>query len=308
MFRLHIDLKGAISVCVFLVIILINPYIQTYAQSPLNEEEIKIGILPEINIFEQVRRYELLKSYLTKKTGIKISFSIVKSHGDIVDLFYGLDLDGAFFGSLTALLANTKIEIEPVARIVDIYGHSTCRGYILIRKDSGIKDVRGLKGKTMAFVDKASTTGYIFPVAYLKERGVRDTNRYFSEYFFSGSHDAAIKSVLEKKADVTAVKSTVYQYLADNDPRISKELMVIAESMEFPSNTLWLSKHIDRDIRAKIKKALIDMDNDKEGMQTLRQFGAKGFIDTTIGDYKNVFLILKKAGIKDLSTYDYYNK
>lgn len=308
MFKLHINFKDSIGVCILLVVMLINSYMPVYAQPLQKEKEIKIGLVPEINIFEQVRRYEHLNLYLRNKTGIKLNFRIVKNYGDTVDLFYGLELDGAFFGSLTALLANTKLEIEPVARPADVYGRSTSRGYILVRKDSGIKDITDLKGKVIAFVDKASTTGYIFPVAYLRQKGIKDPSGYFSKYFFSGSHDAAIKSLLEKGADVIAVKDTVYQSLADKEPRIGSELMVIAKSTEFPSDTLWLSRHVDSDIRAKIKKTLLDMGNDEEGRDVLRQFGASRFVETTIDDYKSVLLILKRAGIEDLSTYDYFNK
>jgi phosphonate transport system substrate-binding protein len=291
-----------------LVVLLINTYTGAYAQPLQKIEEVRIGLVPEINIFKQKERYEYLKSYLTKKTGIKIRFSIVKNYGDIVDLFYGLELDGAFFGSLTALIANTKLEIEPVVRPVYAHGRSTCRGYILVRKESGIKDIENLRGMVIAFVDKASTTGYVFPVAYLKQNGVKSINKYFSGYFYAGSHDAAIKSVLKKEADITAVKESVYHALTDKDPKVANELMVIAKSIEFPTNALWLGKHLDAKTRRKIKKALIDMAKDEEGREILSLFGAKGFVETKISDYKNVFSILKKAGIEDLSTYDYFNK
>lgn len=302
------NFKSPIVVCILLAVMVITPPLLVYAQPRQKEEAIKIGLVPEINIFEQVKRYKHLKSYLTKKTGIKVNFSIIKNYGDIIDLFYGLELDGAFFGSLTAILANTKLEIEPIARPIDTYGSSTCRGYIFVRKDRGINGVKDLKGKVIVFVDKATTAGYIFPVAYLREQGVKNIRMYFEEYFYSGSHDAAISSVLDKKADVGAAKNTVYKFLADKNPRIGRELMVIAESIDFPSNALWLSRHVDQEIRIKLKKALLDMDNDVEGREVLHKFGAKRFVETSIDDYKGVFITLKKAGIKDLSTYDYYNQ
>jgi|Deesub1362A_J573_1020465.scaffolds.fasta_scaffold01525_4 phosphonate transport system substrate-binding protein len=294
--------------CTLLSVSLINTSASTYAQTLQDVEEVKIGLVPEVHVFEQMKRYEYLTSYLTKKTGIKIRFSIVKNYGDIVDLFYGLELDGAFFGSLTALIADEKLEVEPVVRPVYPDGKSTSRSYILIRKDSRISGIRDLKGKVIAFVDKASTTGYVFLVAYLREKGVNSIGRYFGEYFYTGSHDAAIKSVLEGGADITAVKDRVYQMLAYRNHRVAEELIVIARSAEFPSNTLWLSKHLDREIRERIKKAFLEMSNDKEGREALRRFGAKGFIETGYDDYKNVLILLKRAGIKDLRTYDYFNK
>jgi len=50
------------------------------------------------------------------------------------------------------------------------------------------------------------------------------------------------------------------------------------------------------------------MNKDPEGQKVLREFGAKGFIETTVDDYKGVLIILNEAGIKDLNTFDYYNQ
>lgn len=272
------------------------------------QKEINIGLVPEINIFQQAKRYKNLESYLTGKTGTKVSFKVISQYGNIIDYFYGMKLDGAFFGSLTAVLANSKLEVEPVARPVDINGKSTAHSCIFVRKDSGIKGVEDLKGKVMIYVDKATVSGYVFPLAYFKEHGVKNVQTYLKGYSFAGSHDAAIRDVLSKDADAGAVKSTVYEALARKNPRIEKELTIIAESISFPSDALWLNRNLDIGLRKKFKEALLNMNKDPEGQKVLSEFGAKGFIETMSDDYKGVFTILKEAGIKDLNTFDYYNQ
>jgi phosphonate transport system substrate-binding protein len=306
MAKLHINFKDPRVVCLLLAVALITSSVPAYAEP--RQKEIKIGLVPEINIFKQVKRYKHLESYLTVKTGIKINFSVMHTYGDIIDMFYGRELDGAFFGSLTATLANIKLEIEPIARPVYMDGRSTNRSYMVVRKDSEIKGFRDLKGKVIVFVDKASTTGYIFPLAYLNEKGVKNVHTYFREYFYSGSHDAAVKGVLMKEADVGVVKNTVYESLSRKNPRIGSELMVIAESIEFPSDGLWLSMHVERDIRVKFEKALLNMDKDVEGKKVLRKFKAKRFVETTIDDYNGVFTILKKTIIKYFNKYHFYSQ
>ncbi len=295
--------KGAVLVVILLPVILITSF-SAYAQ-PL-QKEISIGLVPEINVFRQVSRYKPLEAYLTKKTGIKVNFNILTHYGDIIDYYLGMKLDGAFFGSLTAVLAYEKLEIEPILRQVNMDGTDTYHSYLFVRKDSGIKGVKDLKGKVMAYVDKATLAGYVFPVAYLRDNGVIDIKNYFSNYYFTGSHDAAIFAVLNGKADIAAVKNTIYDSLSKENPRIDKELVIIAESTKVPSNGLSLNKYIDESIRIKVKETLLNMDKDTEGKKVLQEFGAKKFIETTRDDFKGVFTILEKAGI-DLSTYDYYN-
>ena len=48
-------------------------------------------------------------------------------------------MDGSFFGSFTGAMAIEKLGVEPIARPVNLDGTSTYKGYIFVRKDSGIK-------------------------------------------------------------------------------------------------------------------------------------------------------------------------
>ncbi|MFZ6017256.1 MAG: PhnD/SsuA/transferrin family substrate-binding protein [Nitrospirota bacterium] len=52
-------------------------------------------------------------------------------------------------------------------------------------------------------------------------------------YYFTGSYDAAIYAVLDKKADVGAAKHSVYDRVRRNDPRVDKELLILAESSNY---------------------------------------------------------------------------
>jgi phosphonate transport system substrate-binding protein len=164
-----------------------------------------------------------------------------------------------------------------------------------------------MKQKRMAFVDKATTAGYLFPLAYLKEHGVTDPNHFFGEVFFAGSHDAAINAVLTRNADLGAAKHSVYDRERKHDPRVEKELIVLAESPRVPSNGLCVRKDLDDGIKNKLKTVLLGLHADQEGKAILQQFGALKFIETTARDYQPVFEMAKKSGI-DIMTYDYTNK
>lgn len=269
--------------------------------------ELTIGLIPEQNVFKQMARYQPLGDYIGKKTGIKMKFTILSRYGNIIDRFTAEKLDGAFFGSFTGALAIQKLGVEPLARPVNLDGSSTYWSYIFVRKDSGIKTVSDMKGKRIAFVDKATSAGYVFPVAYFKEHGVKDIKTYFREYYFAGSHDAAVYAVLDKKFDIGCAKHSMFDRVARSDPRVTKELSILAQSAEFPSNGLAVRKDIGAAVKRQLKDVLLGMDKDPEGKEVLKRFEAIRFLPTTKEDYNTVFDVARKAGM-DLKTYDYVNK
>ncbi len=91
--------------------------------------------------------------------------------------------------------------------------------------------------------------------------------------------------MLNRKADIGAAKNTVFQRLANDDPRIMKELVVLARSPEVPENALALRKDIDVSVRNRLKESLLTMHLDPDGKQVLERFGALKFIETTDKDY-----------------------
>lgn len=267
---------------------------------------ILIGLIPEQNIFKQLERYEPLAAYLSEKTGTRVTLKILPRYGNIIDNFKLGGMDGAFFGSFTYALAHAKLGVEVVARPLALDNTSTYHGLIFVRKDSGIKTFRDMKGKRFAFVDKATTAGYLLPMKYFHENGIGDWKKYLLEGYFAGTHEDAIYDVLKKKADVGAAKNTVFYRLAKTDPWITKELVVLERSPDVPENALAFRKDFDASLRSRMKEALLNMGQDPEGKKVLEQFGARRFIETTNQDYNPVVKYAEDTHL-NLVTYDYIN-
>lgn len=296
----------------FLHIIILSVAIITFcAPSPScaqpHQQKILIGILPEMNVFKQRQRFKLLGEYISQKVGVAVEFTILSRYGNLIDRFASEKMDGAFFGSFTGALAIRKLGVVPLARPVNLDGTSTYHGYLFVRKDSGIKGVKEMKNKKMVFVEKSTTAGYLFPLAYLREKGISDPHHFFSESFFSGSHDGAINAVLNRNADVGAAKHSIYDRMRKDDPRVDRELIILAESARVPSNGLCVRSGLEESLKEKLKTVLLNLHTNPEGKLVLKQFGAIKFTDTSTSDYLPVFEMAKKAGI-DIMTYDNRNK
>ncbi len=257
-----------------------------------------LGLIPEENIFRAIQKHRPLEAYLGEKLGKRVKFTILSRYGDIVDRYVSRDMDGAFFGIYTSALAMEKLGVEPIVRSVNSDGSTTARGYLFARKDSDIRSVEDMKDKRAAFVDRATATGYIFTVAYLQENGIKDIDDFFSEYFFTGSHESTIYSVLDGRADVGAAKGRVMERLIEKDPLIKDEIHIISKSISLPDNTLMISSDIDPETKEMLRNALLTMDRTPRGAEILETLGIRKFVVARPEDFEVVNDLAAKAGIK----------
>lgn len=270
-------------------------------------EKLLIGLIPEQNIFTQLDRYEPLMKYVGRKAGVLFELKVLPRYGNIVSNFQSQGLDGAFFGSFTYALAHARMGLNVLARPENDNGVSTYHGMMFVRKDSGIRTAKDMGGKRLACVDKATTAGYLLPLAYFRENGILDHRKHLKKVYFTGTHEGAILDVLYRKADIGAAKNTVFDRMAAKDPRIRSDLRILAISPEVPENALALRGDLEDAIQRRIRDILLGMHQDPAGREVLKNFGAARFVETVDKDYEPVLRYAGEARI-DLTTYDYLNE
>jgi len=266
------------------------------------DDKLIIGIIPEINLAKQMERFLPLCKYLGRKIDMEVGVKPMANYGLIYEGIRDDKIEAGFFGSFTFGMTHERIGIEPIARPEKTDGTSTYTGLTFVRKDSGIKGPSDMKGKTIALVDKLTTAGYLAQVIYFREHGI-DIEKDV-KIFWTGSHDAAIKAVLNRQAEMGGAKNLVFNKMARENPDVLNTLVVVNESPSVPDNTFAVDNSLDPTIKSALEKALIDMDKDDEGMKILKNFGAVKFIDTKTEDFKNLFLMVKEASF-DMKTYPY---
>lgn len=268
--------------------------------------KIKIGLVPEEDIRKMAARYEPLAEYLSKKLDKEIVLVYLDSYGEVCDKFIYKQLDAAFFGSFSYALTHVKAGVEPIAR-PDYQGTSTYRGLIVVREDSNIKNIIDMRGKRLVLVHQATYAGYLYPLYYFKERGIKDLEGYFSKIIFAGSHDKAIFALLKGEADMACPKDLVYQRIIKENPDLEKKLVVLSASGPVPSNALCVSKDLDPILKNKLKDALLNLHREVEAIPVLESLGVDKFIETKDSDCQNLYDTINALDI-DLNTYPYYER
>jgi phosphonate transport system substrate-binding protein len=258
-----------------------------------------IALLPERNVFEQKRKYQPLQDYLSEKLDLTVYFKLLDNYELIFSELLDNKVDGGFWGSMNGTIAQIRGGVEMLARPVWPDGSSTYWGYVFTLKGSGITaDPRTWAGRSIAFVNKATTAGFLFPLSMLREAGIDDDPAdFFGRAVFSGSHDASIQAVYQGEVDMGACKNWIYQEFIAQHPEVTEKLVILSESRQVPSNGLGVRPNLEGDLKERLKAALIAMDSNPEGRKTLEQFGALRFIETSAKDYQPVIDMAEIAGL-----------
>ena len=274
-----------------------EPQIQSDASRTL-----RLVLVPEKNTFEQRRRYKYITDYLSQKMELNVIVEIMANYGEISVAFQHGNADAGFFGSFSYVLTHVKTGIEPIARPVWLDGSSTYRGYIFVRKDSGIESVKDMNNKSLVLVDKATTAGYIFQRYYLQYHGVDNMEDYFSRISYARSHDAAAWAVYTGEADIGGAKNHIFNSLKEEYPDFKEEMVVLAESPEVPSNGLAVRKDLNPAVKLRLKNLLLSLHETPAGQEVLKNFRALKFVETTDSDYQVLYTMVEQLEI-DLHDY-----
>jgi phosphate/phosphite/phosphonate ABC transporter binding protein len=141
--------------------------------------------------------------------------------------------DVGWFSPFAYVSAKAKTPIE-VLVTPQVNGASSYKGYIVVRKGSGLHSIDDLAGKRFGFVDRESASGYIYPRAALIETG-RDPEDYFGENLFLGSHNKVIAAVLSGDIDAGATYSEAFEAAG---PAAMDKLEIIFQTEPIPTDAV----------------------------------------------------------------------
>ena len=126
---------------------------------------------------------------LEQATGLKWKVNIPTSYAATIEGMCAGQIDIAFLAPLAYALAADKGCADVM--LASLFGQSaTYNGQILVRADSGITDVKGLRGKRFAFVDPLSASGTLYPSLLVRQQGGEDPKTFFKEMIFAGGQAA----------------------------------------------------------------------------------------------------------------------
>ncbi len=223
------------------------------------QSEIRVGLIPSEDSRAMLASSQQLLDALEKNLGMKVKGFVAADYNGVIEAMRSGHVEVAYLGPFSYVLGTTVANIEAFATAETSKSSRTFyHSQIITRKDSGIKDIKDLKGKTFAFVDPSSTSGHLFPKAGLIKLGI-DPDTYFGRVLFTGSHDANALAVANKRIDAATIADRIFDAAVQKNLVKREDIHVVWSSDPIPeSPTVW-RKNLSPELKAKIKAAFLNI-------------------------------------------------
>jgi phosphonate transport system substrate-binding protein len=272
------------------ILVLFFCFTQSVAQQT---ETVNFYLTPSVSSELLNSKGSVVKDFLEKETGLSIQMKIPKSYDELVNNFGSQAKCFAMMNSQSYVLANQRFGATVKLRTIR-FGHSTYQGMIITHAGSGIKTIKDLEGKTIAYTDELSTSGYLYPRKILEKNKIKP-----GKEVFVGKHDEVVKQVYERKVDAGAAffsEPDVDGTLRDargrikaKYPDVDKKVIVLIKTDQIPNDPIVFSKNFDPVAANKLCMAMIKLAQDEKGKQALEDlYGTEGFVRASDADYASV--------------------
>ena len=260
------------------------------------QQVFRVTTIPEEAATEQIRKFTPIAKYLESKLGMKVEFTPVTDYPAAVEAMVGKKIDLVWFGGFTFVQASIRSQgkVIPLAQREE---DTKFQSVFIAKTDSGIKKLEDLKGKQVSFGSQSSTSGHLMPRSFLLQAKL-DPEKDFKRVAYSGAHDATIASVVSGKVDAAALDITVWKKFVSENKVDTKAVDVFFTTPGFYNYNWSVHADMPADLRAKVAKALIDLDPaTPEGAEILKLNRATRYIPTKPENYKGIEAAAKSAGL-----------
>lgn len=246
--------------------------------------------------------------YLSEKLGMDVNVTLATDYSTIVEAMASGKVDLGIMppaayvqarnlDAAEAILSSQLVKYdEDTEEPIEGEYTSTFKGEVLVKADSDMESLEDLKGKKIATLSPNSASGYIYPVAEMKDLGIdpltdctlTTVNDIPSEMtaVLNGQQDACF--VFQGARYVFSSKFTDYD--------LYKDLKVLyLTDGDIPNDAIAVQPSMDDDLKAQIKDVFLNMANDEEGKEAMSLWGHTGYGEADESAYDTIEAYTDKA-------------
>jgi phosphonate transport system substrate-binding protein len=246
-----------------------------------------MAFVPSMQVERVLESGARIANLLAMATGYRFESFVATSYAGVIEAMGARRADIGWLNTFSYVIAHQRYGVE--VRLVTVrFGLPYYRAEIIARTDSGINSLADLRGKRFAFVDPASTSGYLFPLAGLKKAGY-DPATFFGQRVFAGSHPNVVLAVYQGRADAGAVFEDARDALLKTLPDVKQKVKVIWYSPPIPNDTVSFRRDLPGDVKDRVTTALLRFSETPAGLDALKSlYEIEALVDykTLVTKYK----------------------
>lgn len=208
---------------------------------------LRIGLLGGENDSDRLGRYDAYRGLLEKTFEVPVKLFPAADYAGVIQAFGAQQIELSSMGASGYAGAWLDTNgVEPLVVAVESDGSISYRSVLMVLASSGITDLAGLRGKSLAWADPNSTSGYLIPHSELKKAGLdMGDGKFFSRTGFGGGHEQAVVAVLQKQYDACCTWASGIGDKADGYTRGNLHEMVRKGMLKMSDITIvWTSSPI----------------------------------------------------------------
>lgn len=208
-------------------------------------------------------------AHLTKTTGKRVVFFPVQSNAAQIEAMRAGRLHVAGFNTGSNPIAVNCAGFVPFAMMASKNNEFGYEMEIIVQADGPIRKIEDLKGRTVAFTDPNSNSGFKAPSALLKAQYNLEAGKDFKSAF-SGKHDNSVIGVANKDYDAAAIANSVMVRMVERKAVDGAKLRSIYKSQTFPTTGYGHAYNLKPELAAKVREAFFTFN--WEGTALLKEF------------------------------------
>ncbi|WP_207728967.1 phosphate/phosphite/phosphonate ABC transporter substrate-binding protein [Gluconobacter cadivus] len=213
-----------------------------------------------INTLEPV--FRAIGEQLSERLHCPVHVMITVSYSAEIEAMRSGHTDLGLFGPLGYVMAHKMAGVDAIAVLSTPTGQAGLyTASIVTRPSTGIHDLAGLRGRSFAYSDPASTSGHLLPAAALRNAGLDPDHDLAVRY--AGTHTAAFEAIRNGQVDAAELNSETIadaRAVGEYDP---KDYVVLWQSEPIPQGPIAVAAGLSPAFRQKLLTALMSVDVSK---------------------------------------------
>jgi len=163
----------------------------------------RVGLLGGENEQDRLAKNACLEDYLEGRLGVPVELYPASDYAGVMQGLLAGQLEFAGLGAAAyaGIYLQDEDAVEPLMTTMQIDGSLGYYSVMVTRADSGIESLEDMKGRTLAFADPNSTSGFLVPSVELKDELGMELDEYFGTTNFAGGHEQGIVAMLNGQYD-----------------------------------------------------------------------------------------------------------